>query len=79
MLPCFHMAAGGAFGPVGCWLSSLLEVVAPLVEDLVAERDAVVAAWARSHRGFALDDEGLEITSRCPLDLGEWLGGLLAG
>lgn len=79
MLPRFRMDGSGAAGAVAAWLSALLAVVAPLVEDLVGERDAVVAAWARSHPGFALDDRDLEVPSSCPLDLGAWLGGLLAG
>lgn len=70
MLPCFHMAGEGDKGLAGQWFTQLLTLFRPVVEDLVAERDAMVARWTEEHPGRAvLDDPDLEIISRRRIQL----------
>lgn len=58
--------AGGpqAPGPVNEWLTALLALFRPVIEGLLDERDAAVAAHARAHPGADVhEDRALEVTS----------------
>jgi hypothetical protein len=77
MMPHFRFTQASSHGLAGRWLEALLGLTAPLVEDLLAERDAAIADWTQAHPGTVVyDDPALEITSRRAFDLGVWLDGI---
>ncbi|CAA7621066.1 conserved hypothetical protein [Candidatus Terasakiella magnetica] len=70
MVAGFRISARGRLQPVAAWLEAMIAFYAPTIEDLLDRRDATVAEWRQSHAlGDPLDDGGLEITSRCAIDL----------
>ncbi|MEQ8696486.1 MAG: hypothetical protein RLT05_07995 [Bauldia litoralis] len=56
--------------PVNRWITAMLLLFRPQIENLVRARDRQVAAWAREHPGRnPYDDTALEITSRLPISI----------
>jgi len=69
MLDCFAVEQIRPSWAVNRWLTALLRLYVPQIEQLLAARDAAVAAWARSHPSAeVLDDRRLEITSWIDID-----------
>lgn len=58
--------------PVNVWLTNMLRLFRPGIEDLLRRRDAALADWQRKHgqdRAAALADHGLEVTSILEIDV----------
>jgi hypothetical protein len=72
MLPGFSVAMG-PYRLVGQWLTALVSLYRPVIGELAVRRDASVALWRGQHPDRdALDDAGLEVTSRQPVDVAAW-------
>jgi hypothetical protein len=58
--------------PANRWISAMLVLFRPQIGWLVAERDRVLAAWAKAHPGAdAAEDRRLEILSVLPVAVAE--------
>ena len=56
--------------PVNIWLTNLLVLFRPQIEQLLHERDRVVRLWQELHPGSDVyEDRGLEITSYLPINV----------
>ena len=52
------------------WLSAMVRLYRPQIEQLLIERDATIAAWARKYpERDVYEDRELEVTSEIPIDL----------
>ena len=78
--PATHLIAlsmNGCGDPVrlfttNAWLTNMLRLFRPGIEDLLRRRDAALADWQRKHgqdRAAALADHGLEVTSILEIDV----------
>jgi hypothetical protein len=64
MLGLFHMDMATPSWPTNIWLTNLLKLFKPVIEDLLDQRDLAVADWETRHPGVnAYEDRDLEITS----------------
>ena len=64
MLDRFEMDLASPSWPVNVWLTGMLRLFRPQIEELVRERDATVANWQKEHPGVdAFEDRGCDITS----------------
>ena len=64
MLDSFEMDLAAPSWPVNIWLTAMLRLFRPQIEELVRERDATVANWRSEHPGVdAFEDRGCDITS----------------
>jgi hypothetical protein len=58
--------------PANRWISAMLVLFRPQIGWLLAERDRVLAAWARAHAGAdAAEDRRIEILSALPVAVDE--------
>ena len=56
--------------PVNRWLTAMLRLFRPQIEELLQQRDERLRAWQRTHPGVdAYEDRRLEVTSQLPLDV----------
>ena len=64
MLDLFLMDLSYPSWPVNIWLTAMLRLFRPQIEDLVRRRDGAAAAWRERHPGAdVFEDRELEITS----------------
>lgn len=64
MLDRFEMDLAWPSWPVNIWITAMLRLFRPQVEELVRERDCAVAKWQKAHPdGDAFEDRGCDITS----------------
>ncbi len=64
MLDRFEMDLAWPSWPVNIWVTALLRLFRPQVEELVRERDSAVADWQKKHpESDAFEDRGCDITS----------------
>ncbi len=69
MLPAFRLMVDGPLAVVAAWVTELVAVHRSTIVRLARSRDATVADWTRLHPGgSALEDAGLEVTSRWRLE-----------
>ena len=60
----FNMDIADPSWPTSIWITSMLTLFQPTIEDLLDQRDLTVAAWESGHPGInAYEDRDLEITS----------------
>ena len=70
MLDRFEVRMSRPSWPVNRWLSSLLRLFRPQIEELLQERDLRVRAWQRAHpEANAYEDRRLEVTSQLPVSV----------
>jgi hypothetical protein len=56
--------------PVNRWLTAMLRLFRPQIEELLQQRDARLRAWQRAHpRANAYEDRSLEVTSQLPISV----------
>ncbi len=64
MLDRFEMDLAWPSLPVNVWVTAMLKLFRPQIEELVGKRDATVADWQAKHPdGDAFEDRGCDITS----------------
>lgn len=64
MLDCFDMDLAYPSLPVNTWISAMLRLYRPTIEQLVMSRDNAVAEWqAHHHNVNVYEDRSLEVTS----------------
>lgn len=64
MLDRFEMDLAWPSWPVNIWISAMLRLFRPQIEELVRERDSTVADWQKKHPDEdAFEDRGCDITS----------------
>lgn len=64
MLNRFEMDLAWPSWPVNIWVTAMLRLFRPQIEELVRERDAAVANWQKKHPDTdAFEDRGCDITS----------------
>jgi len=69
MLTRFDMATDAPSRALNRWVSAVLRTFRPQIEDLIRERDAVVARWQQAHPGQdALEDRALQVVSETPVN-----------
>ncbi|MEE9140405.1 MAG: hypothetical protein V3U18_06465 [Alphaproteobacteria bacterium] len=65
MLECFAIDHTRPSWPVNRWVTAMVRLFRPQIEDLLGERDEAVATWAASHPEVDVyEDRHLEVTSR---------------
>ena len=68
MLDRFDLQLNKRCWPVNRWLSAMLRLFRPQIEELLQQRDAHLRAWQREHPGVnAYEDRNLEVTSQLPI------------
>jgi hypothetical protein len=56
--------------PVNRWLTAMLRLFRPQIEDLLQQRDERLRAWARAHADVnPYEDRRLEVTSQLPISV----------
>ncbi len=64
MLDRFEMDLSWPSWPANIWISAMLRLFRPQIEELVRERDSTVADWQKNHPAKdAFEDRGCDITS----------------
>jgi len=64
LLPLFNMDLATPSWPTNIWITNMIKLFQPLIEDLLDQRDLAVAAWETKHPGInAYEDRDMEITS----------------
>jgi len=64
MVDRFDMDLAWPSWPVNIWITAMVRLFRPQIEELVRERDAAVAAWQKKHpRRDAFEDRKCDITS----------------
>lgn len=64
MLDRFEMDLSWPSWPTNIWISAMLRLFRPQIEELVRERDSTVADWQKNHpENDAFEDRGCDITS----------------
>jgi hypothetical protein len=64
MLDRFEMDLAWPSWPVNIWITAMLHLFRPQIEELVRERDAAVGDWQKKHpENDAFEDRGCDITS----------------
>jgi hypothetical protein len=70
MLDHFHMDLAYPSLPVNIWITAMLRLFRPDIEDLVRQRDRAVAAWQeRKNNDNAYENRDLEITSHLDISV----------
>jgi hypothetical protein len=70
LLASFDLRLNQPCWPVNRWLSALLRLFRPQIEELLQQRDERLRAWQRTHPGVnAYEDRGLEVTSQLPVSV----------
>jgi hypothetical protein len=70
MLGGFDMKMDKPSWSVNRWLTSMLRLFRPQIEDLLQRRDERVRQWELHNRGVnAYEDRRLEVTSQLPVDV----------
>jgi hypothetical protein len=71
MLDRFDMRMSKPSWPVNRWLSGMLRLFRPQIEDLLIQRDERVRAWRNEHPEVAnvYEDRNLEVTSQLPVSV----------
>ncbi len=65
--------------PVNRWITAMIRLFRPQIEDLVRERDKAVAAWAASHPDVDVyEDRRLEVTSQLRISVEDQIRGIEA-
>jgi hypothetical protein len=67
MLDCFDVRMSKPSWPVNRWLTNLLRLFRPQIEELLQQRDERIRAWQRASRGQHLRGPRLEVTSQLPV------------
>lgn len=70
MLGGFDVKMSKPSWPVNRWLSNMLILFRPQIEELLQERDARIRAWRQAHPDVnTFEDRRLEVTSQLPIDV----------
>jgi hypothetical protein len=70
MLDGFDMKVDRPSWAVNRWLSGMLRLFRPQIEELLQQRDARIREWQAAHpEANAYEDRGLEVTSQLPIDV----------
>ncbi|MBL4692685.1 MAG: hypothetical protein JKY92_05085 [Magnetovibrio sp.] len=70
MLPHFEMDLAPPSWPVNIWISGMLRLFRPQIEDLILKRDQVISAWAKKHPDTdVFEDRGIDILSEIPISI----------
>jgi len=70
MLDRFHIDHAWPSWPVNIWISSMLTLFRPQIEDLLKTRDQVVGEWIdRNPENDVFEDRGLELTGYAPISV----------
>ena len=70
MLDGFDMKIDKPSWSVNRWLTSMLRLFRPQIEDLVQQRDARMRQWQSANPGVnAYEDRRLEVTSQLPIEV----------
>jgi hypothetical protein len=68
----FHIGHARPSWPANRWISAMLLLFRPQIAWLLAERDRVLAGWARAHpKADAAEDRRLEVLSSLPVSIEE--------
>ena len=79
MLDAFVIDHARPSWPANRWITALVRLFRPQVEDLLHQRDAAIRRWAEAHpRGNVYEDRGLEVTSQVAISVDEQLAGIEA-
>jgi hypothetical protein len=82
LLDAFHVDHARPSWPVNQWLAAVLRLFRPQVEQLLRERDAVIAEWQAANPAEAegvYENRSLQVLSQMPVDVAEELGRLEGG
>jgi hypothetical protein len=61
--------------PVNIWMTNLVRLYAPVIRQLLTERDITIANWAEQHpERDVFEDRELEVTSEVPINVVTYLG-----
>ena len=56
--------------PVNLWVSAMVRLFRPQIEDLLRQRDRTIADWAKAHpETNVYEDRDLEVTSACDISI----------
>lgn len=78
MLPYFHIGHDRPSDLLNRWVTALLTLFRPQIEQLLEDRDAAIARYAHRLPGIpVLDDRELEVTSIMRIDTARQISGLL--
>ena len=71
MLDRFDLKMGKPSWPVNRWLSAMLILFRPQIEELLQQRDERISAWQREHSEVenVYEDRRLEVTSQIPISV----------
>ena len=71
MLDRFDLKVGKPSWPVNRWLSAMLILFRPQIEELLQQRDERISAWQREHAEVenVYEDRRLEVTSQLPISV----------
>jgi hypothetical protein len=70
MLDRFDMKVDKPSWSVSRWLSGMLRLFRPQIEQLLQQRDARIREWQAAHpEANAYEDRGLEVTAQLPIDV----------
>lgn len=79
MLPRFSVEHAWPSWPVNRWISAMLRLFRPHIQDLLRHRDAVITVWQQSHPGDVFEDRDLELTGYLPISVTGWMSELAQG
>lgn len=66
--------------PVNCWISGMVRLFRPQIEELIRKRDETVADWQAKHPDTQVhDDRKLEVTSFVDISIDEQVKAVTAG
>jgi hypothetical protein len=72
MLDFFHIEHARPSWPVNIWVTGMLRLFRPQIEQLIRLRDATIASWQEAHPDTnAYEDRQLEITSVIDISVDE--------
>ncbi len=78
LLPRFEMDTTVPSWPLNLWLTNMVTLFRPQIEQLIRERDAAIAAWQEHHPDEnAYEDRRLEVTSSMKIGLAAHVEGLV--
>lgn len=70
MLPTFKIDHAEPCWATNRWLSAMLHLFRPHIENLLRQRDETIAAWQAAHADSdCFEDRALEVTSECVIDI----------
>jgi hypothetical protein len=70
MLNRFDLKMGKPSWPVNRWLTAMLILFRPQIEELLQQRDERIRAWQRAHPEVnSYEDRRLEVTSQLPVSV----------